>query len=178
MTSRLVRLTADLRGDFAAYLDGELDEAAVERIESALAQSEVARSDMEALAQTYEWLDLLERPQASAEFLARTMAAVRTDGLKSDPRDTRWYRTGRSIGVVAAWGAALAATALLAFLSANRWIETPSDRLVEELPLIEQLDLYTEVGGIEILQRLSAQERLLQEMAPFERPAAEGGVEE
>lgn len=164
--SKLVRLTSEIRADFVAYLDGELDDEATERIEAVIAQSEVARNDMEALAQTYEFLDALDRPEASEDFAERTMATVRVDELRADPRDTWWYRATRDGGLVALCGAALLGTALVAYLATSRWIDTPSDRLVEELPLVEQFDVYSEVGSIEFLQRLSTQESLLQEMRP------------
>jgi len=170
--SKLIRLTAELRDDFVAYLDGELDEDATERIEKVIAQSEVARSDMEALAQTYELLDSLDRPEASDDFAERTMATIRVDELRADPRDTWWYRLSHQGGVFALWAAAFAGVATLAYLATNRWYRTPSDDLVENLPLIEQLDLYTEVGSIEFLERLSAQDALLQEIRPeTEEPA-------
>lgn len=166
LMTKLVRLTPELRADFVAYLDGELDEQGTARIETVIAQSEVARSDMEALAQTYELLDALERPGAPDDFAERTMATIRVDDLRPDPKETWWYRTGRGGIIIAAWGAALLGTALLGFLATNRWWQTPSDRLVEQLPLIEDLDLYTEVGSIEFLRRLSTQDALLQEMSP------------
>lgn len=170
--SRLIRLTAEIRDDFVAYLDGELDEEATERIETVISQSEVARGDIEALAQTYELLDTLERPEAPEDFTARTMATIRVDQLRPDARDTWWYRVTRQGGAIAVWAAALMVTATAGYLATNRWIRTPSDQLVEELPLIEQLDLYTEVGEVEFLQRLSTQEALLQEIRPQTQEAA------
>jgi anti-sigma factor RsiW len=171
--AKLIRLTPELRADFVAYLDGELDEQAAARIETVIAQSEVARSDMEALAQTYELLDVLDRPQAAEDFAERTMATIRVDELRPDPRDTWWYRTARQGGVIAVWGAALLVTGLLGFLATNRWVQTPADLLVKELPLVEDLDLYTEVGSIDFLERLSTQDALLEEM----RPPSEGAAE-
>lgn len=171
--SRLVRLTPEIRDDFVAYLDGELDEEATRRIEAVIAQSEVARGDMEALARTYELLDSLDQPQASDDFVTRTMATIRVDEVRPDPRQTWWYRATRQGGSIAIWAAALIAAAVLGYLATSRWIRTPADELVEQLPLIEQLDVYTEVGSIEFLQRLSTQEALLQEIRPQSEEASQ-----
>lgn len=171
--AKLVRLNPEIRDDFVAYLDGELDEAETERIEAVIGQSEVARSDMEGLAKTYEFLDILERPEASGDFAERTMATIRVDELRADPRDSLWYKLSQRGGILAAWVAGLFAMAVLGFLATSQWVQTPSDQLVEDLPLIENIDLYTEVGSIEFLQRLSAQDALLEEMAPQTEEAAE-----
>lgn len=170
--SKLIRLTSELRDDFVAYLDGELDEEATERIEKVIAQSEVARSDLEALAKTYELLDSLERPEAPSGFAERTMATIRVDELRADPRDTWWYRLSRQGGVFALWAMAVVAATTLGYVAANRWYRAPSDDLVDNLPLIEHLDLYTEVGSIEFLERLSSQGGLLQEIRPETEEAA------
>lgn len=169
--SKLVRLTPEIRDDFVAYLDGELDDEATRKIEAVIAQSEVARGDMEALAQTYELLDTLERAEASDDFATRTMATIRVDELRPDPRDSGWYRATRQGGAIAVWAAALIGAAAVGYLTTSRWVRTPADELVEKLPLIEQLDLYTEVGNIEFLQRLSTQEALLQELRPQSQEA-------
>ena len=92
LMAKLIRLTPELRDDFVAYLDGELSDEAAERVELVIAQSEVARSDMEGLARTYETLDTLGRPEASDDFAERTMATIRVDDLRADPRDMPWYR--------------------------------------------------------------------------------------
>jgi hypothetical protein len=169
--SKLVRLTPEIRDDFVAYLDGELDDEATRKIEAVIAQSEVARGDMEALAQTYELLDTLDRPAASDDFATRTMATIRVDELRPDPRSSWWYRATRQGGPIAVWAAALIGAAAVGYLSTSRWVRTPADELVDQLPLIEQLDLYTEVGNIEFLQRLSTQETLLQELRPQSQEA-------
>lgn len=164
--SRLVRLTPEIRDDFVAYLDGELDEDATRRIEAVIAQSEVARGDMEALARTYELLDTLDRPQASDDFAARTLETIRVDELRPPTGQRRWSRAARQGGMVAVWSIALIGAAVVGYLATSRWIRSSSDELVEQLPVVEHLDLYTEVGSIEFLQRLSTQESLLQEIRP------------
>ncbi len=171
---KLIRLTPEIRSDFVAYLDGELDEQATERIEAVLAQSNVARNDVEGLAQTYELLDALPRYEASAEFAEQTVASIRISELRPDYRESKWYHMAGSGLRVLGWMAGLVAVVAVSFLITRRWVPTEEDVLLEDLPVIEQLDTYSEVGSIEFLKLLDRQPTLLNEMAPG-RPAAGGG---
>jgi anti-sigma factor RsiW len=165
--AQLIRLTSEIRADLVAYLDGELDEQATERIEAVLAQSNVARNDVEALAQTYELLDVLPRYEAPAEFTAQTLASIRVSELRPDFRQSTWFRRARGNLIALAWMAALATVIALSFLATRRWVQTEADVLIRELPVIEQLDVYSEVGSVEFLQLLDRQTDLLQEMSPL-----------
>jgi len=170
---QLIRLTPEIRADFVAYLDGELDEQAAERIETVLAQSNVARKDVEGLAQTYELLDVLPRHEASAEFADKTMATIRFSEWRPDYRETKWFRTLRGSLHVLIWMIALVAVVMAAFLATRRWVPSEADVLVHELPIIERLDTYSEVGGIEFLERLDRQGAMLEEMSRESR--SDGG---
>lgn len=166
---RLIRLTPEIRSDFVAYLDGELDEQATERIETVLAQSDVARKDVECLARTYDLLDHLPRYEADAEFTERTITSLRLDEGGLQERFSQWQTAARGGLSVLGWMIALVTVIGVAFLVSHRWMRSEADVLVRELPLIEQLDAYTEVGSLEFLERLSAQPTMLEEMS------AEGG---
>lgn len=174
--AQLIRLTPEVRADLVAYLDGELDDQAAERIEAVLAQSNVARNDVEALARTYELLDSLPRYAAPDSFTEQTLATIRVSEMRPDYRQSEWYRILRGSLPVLGWMAALAAVVGVSYLTTHRWMPRESDRLLRELPVIEQLDVYSEIGGIEFLQLLDRQPGLLREMAP-ESSAAEGAHE-
>ncbi|MCA9075194.1 MAG: hypothetical protein KDA93_09180 [Planctomycetaceae bacterium] len=162
--SKLVRITPEIRSDFVAYLDGELDEQSAERIESVIAQSNVARNDVELLAQTYELLDVLPQYEASAEFTEQTIASVRLSELKPDVREAEWYRQLKQSLPLLALMLALIGIVAVCYLVTNRWVTTEADRLVQDLPVIEQLDLYSEVETIEFLERMVNDGKLLEEM--------------
>jgi anti-sigma factor RsiW len=66
--TKIHRLTQQQRDDLTAYLDGELDDAATHEIEQVLAQSPVARNEVEMLTRTWEMLSLLPRAQAGEDF--------------------------------------------------------------------------------------------------------------
>ncbi len=94
--SRLTRLSTDERNNLVAYLDGELEDDATQRIEEVLSQSPVARNDVELLVKTYDLLDLLPRPKASAEFTQKTIATARMTEVKVDYADAARQKTPRS----------------------------------------------------------------------------------
>jgi hypothetical protein len=162
---RLIRLTPELRSDFVAYLDGELDEQATERIETVLAQSGVARKDVECLARTYELLDVLPRFEADGTFTERTMESLRLREQGPHEWFSQWQAAARGGVSVLGWMLALLMVIGVTFLVSHRWPRSEADVLVRELPLIEQLDAYSEVGSVEFLERLSAQQTMLEEMS-------------
>ncbi len=162
--AKLTRLTTEIRADFVAYLDGELDEQAVERIESVLAQNDIARKDVELLAQTYDLLDVLPRFEASQDFAEQTMATIRISELKPDLRETEGYRRLKQGLPLLASMTALVALIAASYLLGNRWIVTDANLLLRDLPVIEQLDVYSEVHSVEFLQRLANDGKLIDEM--------------
>ena len=66
----------EMRGNLVAYLDGELDEAATQKIEQTLAENSDVRGEVESLARTFEMLDELPRQEVSEEFTARTLSTI------------------------------------------------------------------------------------------------------
>ena len=73
---KIVRVSSDLRSNLVAYLDGELEEDVSRQVEMLLAQSEVARQDVEMLSRSFDLLDMLPREKASDTFTQQTMASV------------------------------------------------------------------------------------------------------
>jgi hypothetical protein len=59
--------------ELVAYLDGELDPAAAQRIEERLAADPGARAKASALKKTFELLDFLPKPEPSPTFTTRTL---------------------------------------------------------------------------------------------------------
>ena len=152
---KITRFTPEERENLTAYLDGELDEKVAAEIENKLTRSEVARREVEILSRTWDLLNLLPRPPVSEEFSRKTMSMAR---LESQPASWDWY-TRLTVGLrrtltLCVWSVALALFAIIGYLSTNVWIPDPSRKLVEELPLIENLDVYKEIGDIEFLTQL------------------------
>jgi hypothetical protein len=161
---KLTRLTTDQRDHLTAYLDGELDEDMTRQIETVLAQSTVARNDVEVLAKTYELLDLLPRPKASGEFTEKTLATAKLGEVRRDPRQTMWYRQGRRIIRWASWTALLFTAACVSYSVARYRAPHKDDLLLDNLDVIRQLDDYEKAGSFEFLDTLSHDSALLKRM--------------
>jgi len=147
-------LSPRLEENLTAYLDGELNEAVTKEIESTLADSAPTRQRVDSLISTWEMLDLLPRARASEDFTERTMSCVSIPEAATQRLAVDWSNQGRRGAAFAVWAAGLVLAAGFGFLATNRWVPNESDRLVRDLPLIENLDLYTEVDNVEFLKEL------------------------
>lgn len=163
---KLSRLTTEQRADLAAYLDGELEEGSVAAIEQVLAQSNVARNDVEMLARTYDMLELLPRLSAPETFTEQTMTTIRLDQVKPDITETVWFRRLSRGSVFFAWSVAMLAASALGFLITNAWVPNEEEVLVEDFEVIQDLDAYMEVGSFEFLEALRGRPELNQAIAP------------
>ena len=155
--AKLVRLNAELRENFVAYLDGELTEEQSRTVEQALATNQVARHEIEALARTWELLDSLPRNEATGDFTHRTMKTVATLDAPTEMDNSviieKFHTTVKSV----VWVAGMVAVAVLGFWATHSLIPQPSDELVKDLPIIENLDRYQEVGSTDFLNKLQSE---------------------
>src|SRR6188474_2016437 len=104
---KTLRLSADQREDLVAYLDGELPDTKAQQIDQVLARSEVARHEVEALARTWEMLDVLPTPKAPPEFTKRTMTTLTTAEIPFSLTDQPWFPYLKRTATVAVWAIAL-----------------------------------------------------------------------
>jgi anti-sigma factor RsiW len=163
---KIPRLSSQRREDLVAYLDGELEEEASREIERTLAHSPVARHEVEMLTRTFELLDFLPAAKATEEFTDRTLATVRLTESRPPLADRPWFRQVRRGLVVVGCLAAVSAFGAIGFLATNAWVPDESDMLVEDLPVIQNLDLYREVGDLEFLRDLQRLGYLLDDPDP------------
>ena len=154
--SRIPRLTSEQRAELVAYLDGELEEEKAREIEQTLAASEVARHEVEMLSRTWDLLETLPRESASAEFASKTLETVKVESTPSAAPEWRPYARRGLIGL--GWATTLAAVTLAGFAAGHRWLPRRSDPIVRDLPLLDRLDAYREVGSVEFLHGLREKE--------------------
>ena len=161
---KLKRVSVEHRDNFVAYLDGELSPDESKNLERVLADSPVARKDVELLVRTYDMLELLPRPAATVEFTQKTMTTIKLSDMQPDVTQTAWYKW-MHLGIVAAAATGLLVfTGLLAYAGTSRWFPTEEDLLLRDLQVIKNLDQYTQVDQLDFLNRLQGQSRLLQEI--------------
>lgn len=162
--SKLTRLSVEERNDLVAYLDGELEDAATQRIEQVLSQSPVARNDVELLVKTYDLLDLLPRPRASSEFTNKTIATARMSEVKVSYAQSAAFQKLRKLLPVLGYTLLAAAGGFAGFAVTNRMVPLESDVLLKELPVIERMDEYIEVGDMQFLEKLGNEPSLLRDL--------------
>lgn len=159
---KVKRLTQEQREDLVAYLDGELDDSESQEIDRILARSDVARHEVEVLSRAWEMLDLLPKPKAGTEFTERTMTTLRLKEVPSDFTDQPWFLYVRRGAAATIWLLAIAGAGAVGLLATWQWYPNPHRELLEELPVVEQLDIYSEVKDIEFL-RLLRQENVFED---------------
>src|SRR5689334_21188134 len=92
------------RDELVAFLDGELTENDAHKVEAKLNVDAKARAEADALRRTWDLLDYLPRPEASADFTHRTLERVGpVRKTQAVPRRSRL----RVAVVGAAWAASL-----------------------------------------------------------------------
>jgi len=157
---KIKRLKSEQREDLVAYLDGELKEDQTRAIDQALAESPVARHEVEMLTRTWEMLDLLPQQKAPETFTQTTMQTIRLED-KHEPSVAfeRFLPQIRFLFMAVIWLMSVSVAAWLGFTITNRWVENPTDQLVEDLPVIENLEAYQSLDieggtGIDFLSEL------------------------
>jgi len=151
---KITRLTSEQRADFVAYLDGELDDATAQTIEKTLAANSVARHEVEMLTRTWELLDQLPRAAATEGFAARTLTNISVEESRPHEAAQVFYERARKGCISILWTATLAAGAFVGFLTTNRWIPVESDVLINDIEVIDDFELYSEIEDFEFLRKL------------------------
>lgn len=152
--------------ELVAYLDGELPDEVASRVEKSLVDNASVRRDVEQLTKTFDLLDLLPTSQASDCFAEKTLTAIRTQAEVPTTESTDKEATSEKLRTnysqqAIVWGIRAAAFLGLLFVATSgfngafKQNSEPMDELLTELPLIQRLDEYQEIGDVEFLKSLS-----------------------
>jgi anti-sigma factor RsiW len=151
-----------------AYLDGELDPESRRRIEELLASNAEVRRRLQEMERTWELLDELDAAPAGSLFTHTTLEMVAVtarreldQSLAEAPR-RRWRRA------LAICGGTLVAVAA-GFLAVALLTPDPNRELLQDLPVLEDLDEYRQTDDIEFL-------RLLQKEGLFTKETDDGSA--
>ena len=144
----------DFREELVAYLDGELGAEQIRKIEQRLADDPEARRALQGLERSWHLLDELGAPAVDEDFTRTTLEMVALAAGKDAsriraeaPRRRRRWRIAAAGGLLAAALAGLAAAGLLA--------PDPNRQLLQDLPVLENLDQYRQIDGVEFLRMLN-----------------------
>lgn len=145
-----------LAEELVAYLDGELSAAECESMERRISDDERARGELQMLDRVWNALDELPRATVDDSFTKTTieMAALEAEkelvhetAMMPVRRRSRWLKTA---GLATA--AAIVGFAAIAALTPN-----PNRQLYANLPVIQQLDAYSEVRDLDFLRLLGSE---------------------
>lgn len=148
------RLSAEQRDNLVAYLDGELAEVETQQIDQVLARSEVARHEVEALARTWELLDLLPKANATDGFTDRTLTTLRLAEVRTSVVDQPWFQHVRRGLLVVVSLVLLSLCGYAGYQIALTAIPNPQADLLSRLPLLENLDVYLEIRDLTFVNEL------------------------
>jgi anti-sigma factor RsiW len=159
--AKLARLNPEQRDNLSAYLDGELEENAVQEIEQILAISPVARHEVDMLSRTWDMLNALPVHKASEEFTQKTVTTMRAGERPAPPLASRALKQNARRGaVLTLWAGILAVCGYVGYSATHQWVPNESDQLLDDYEIISNLDKLQEVGNIEFLQVLKAKNTL------------------
>jgi hypothetical protein len=143
----------ELEDELTAYLDGELDAESVRRVEERLARDESYRTQLQKLDRTWSLLDGLPRASVDEKFTKTTLEMVALSASHDADAVVRGLparrRRQRLAGVIS-----MAAALLVGFAIGSQVWPDPNQKLLADLPVLENLDLYYQVDDVEFLRLL------------------------
>ena len=139
--------------EIVAYLDGELPSEESARVEQRLSTDESYRRQLQEVERAWKALD--ELPQLAVdEKFARTTMALTVQTAKEELQErTAALPIQRRRGKLGAW-LMTAAAAALGFLIVRLAWQHPERMLLADLPVVESVDAYSQIDGIEYLRLL------------------------
>lgn len=146
-------VSANLKEQLVAYLDGELDEQGMREVESLLSTDPRARQALRQLETAWDLLEELPRAEVDQSFTESTIEIVAVS-LEKDLRDeeaARPRRQRRKWGLAAA---AVLAASVLGFAAVAILSADPNEQLLHDLPLLARLDQYRQVENLKFLREL------------------------
>jgi hypothetical protein len=157
-------LSANLKEQLVAYLDGELDDDGMREVEALLSTDPRAREALRQLETAWDLLDSLPRAEVDESFTESTIEIVAVSLEKEMEREeaARPRRERRNWGLAAA---AVLAASVLGFAAVISLSDDPNDQLLRDLPLLERLDQYRHVDDLEFLRELHTA-NLLRDVQP------------
>jgi hypothetical protein len=136
-----------------AYLDGELSPEDGAVVESRLAGDDSFRRELQELQRAWDALNQLPRPTADEDFTRTTLEMVAIAAQEDVQAATTALPSRRRRYAARVLGLVVAAVVAGALLARLIWPDR-NDELIANLPIIENIDAYRHLGGMEFLQRL------------------------
>lgn len=171
MATEPEKTESSLEEQLVAYLDGELDAESVRRIEERLATEPEVRDALNRLERTWDMLDELGSTPVGESFTRTTLEMVTVAAEKDVEQALAKVpmRRRRRHWLI---GAGILSAVVVGFFAVFLAMPNANRQLLEDLPLIENLDEYREVDDISFL-RLMKEKGLSSTFAAAENPVKE-----
>jgi anti-sigma factor RsiW len=134
-----------------AYLDGELDAATVQQVETRLSQDEPFRRLIRSLQEAWDLLDDLPQATLDDNFTRTTVEMVAAQAAR-EPVTATGRRTIRFRRIALTLLAM--SCGLIGFLMVYVRGEQANRQLLRDLPVIEQVDAYANLDQVAFLEKL------------------------
>jgi anti-sigma factor RsiW len=136
-----------------AYLDGELDDEVSRQVEQQLGDDDEYRAQLKRLDEAWALLDHLPQAEVEDVFTRTTVemvALAAEDDALTAVRGRRWRSRVAWFGTVAV----VVLAAVFGYLAARYRFDRPNRRLVRDLPVIENVDVYQYAESTQWLEML------------------------
>ena len=146
---------SDMNSDdelLTSYLDDELDDEQRIEVESRLANDDELRTNLHRLQRTWDILDQLPQAELKNSFTQSTLEMVVADAKKQTRQKLASYWEW-PLRIAAIVGAPLAMF-FLSSMAVRFWQDSPNRELIENLPIIDNVDVYLKAESIEFLTQL------------------------
>lgn len=164
-----------LTEELVAYLDGELDSKAAAEMATKISLNPKLRAEAESLKKAWDALDILPKPQPSANFMTKTVSqvmpvpAMTATATAAAPKPITTPAMQPVVTPKRQWGWLLAGVLVCVFgvstgYLGRMFIVPPPDEklrdaaMLNELSLLKNARLYRHVDDMEFLQQLDTSE--------------------
>ena len=142
-----------LRDQVVAYLDGELEPEASQAFERRLSEDPELRRQVQMHQETWDLLDDIPRTEVSETFTQTTVEMVALS-TEDDIKDVQRRQSVRHRYFWLAGGLGALAACALGFFAMWYYVTAPNRQLVNDLPIIENLDAYRNAESVDFLRAL------------------------
>ncbi|MBI85425.1 MAG: hypothetical protein CMJ81_19710 [Planctomycetaceae bacterium] len=138
--------------EIVAYLDGELDENVSQRVEQRLGQDPTYRRRLQQMERAWDCLDALPQAEVDESFTHSTVEMVALAAEKELSLSAT--TNSRSLTTWFIGGALTLAAVAAGFIFTTWVIPDANQELLQDLPMIENIDMYLHADNVEFLQKL------------------------
>ena len=149
--------------ELVAYLDGELEPAAVRQVEDRLTTDAQYRRLLQSLERSWDLLDDLPQATTDDKFTQTTMEMV---AVKAAEEVQQAKATSRGANGSRIFGGLLVgiAVGIAGFVGVSYWLDRENRALIEDFSVIDRIDLYDKVDDIEFLLMLEQEDLFSREV--------------